>query len=100
MEKQRGTLLKWNDTRGFGFVASRGEDGVRRTYFLHASRIIFIEGGGVPELNSDLVFNLEQSERGAMAVDCEIFSFKAKVAAGRVARALASGAIAAKDGGN
>lgn len=90
-QKVRGVLVKWDEIKGYGFVATRREDGARLSYFLHASGIERIEDGGVPLPGLDVLFNVEPAERGPMAVDVEILSPAAKIAAGRIAKALSGG---------
>ena len=89
MEKLKGVLTKWNDPAGYGFVSSRDEFGTRRSFFLHHSRIVKIEGGGIPALGSEVLFNLEPNERSMMAVDAEIASYAAR----RIVRALTLGGV-------
>ena len=87
-EKLQGVLTRWNELRGFGFVASRKENGQRRTWFLHASRIESIEGGGIPQPGCDVLFNEEDHPQGPLAVDVEILSPAMKIAAARIAKTL------------
>jgi cold shock CspA family protein len=89
--KQKGVLTCWNEIGGYGFVATRKEDGARLSYFLHHSRIERIEDGGIPQRGSDVLFNVEAAERGPLAVDVEILSPAVKIAAGRIAKALSGG---------
>jgi cold shock CspA family protein len=87
MGKLKGVLTRWNDIAGYGFVATRDEFGTRMSYFLHHSRISHIEGGGVPKLGSEVLFNLEPNAKGPMCVDAEVGNYEMR----RIARTLANG---------
>jgi cold shock CspA family protein len=87
MEKLKGVLTKWDEVRGFGFISMRDEFGTRLSFFLHHSGIKHIEGGGLPALGAEVLFNVEKNERGPLAVDAEIASYAAR----RIARALTDG---------
>ena len=78
-QKLHGVISVWKEPAGWGFVVTRKEDGVRFSWFLHASRIQSIEGGGIPQPGQDVLFDEEPNERGPLAVNAEIKSMAPKI---------------------
>ena len=80
-QKLRGILIKWDETRGFGFVAlGRNSDGTRVTRFVHAKFVERIDcPGGIPEIGCEVLFNERPDPRGPMAVDAEILALKPRI---------------------
>ena len=54
-----GTLIRWNDERGFGFIASTTSG---KEFFVHLSS--FPRDGRRPTLNERLSFEIEQNNEG------------------------------------
>ena len=67
--KIEGTLVTWFEPRGFGWVhENRG--GKLFSYFLHISKVL----GGNPRVGATVRFNPDQTLKGPVALDAEIFS--------------------------
>lgn len=65
-EKTLGTVKWFNDSKGFGFIESNGQD-----YFVHFKAIL---GDGFKSLKdgASVRFNITQGKKGLQAEDVEI----------------------------
>lgn len=89
-EKKIGILSNWNEIKGFGFVVARNPDGIRRSWFLHCTRIEHIEAeNGIPEAGSQVRFNEEPHPKGPLAVDAEILALAPQIRTDAGLKALA-----------
>jgi cold shock CspA family protein len=64
-----GTLRKWNDERGFGFIELDGQAVFNRGVFVHVSAF---KSRTAPPVGSLLRFDVQESDRGVKAIDCEL----------------------------
>ncbi len=58
--RQEGTLKKWNDPRGFGFIAAHGDGGAE--IFVHMTA--FPDDGYLPTVGEVLTFEVEPDGNG------------------------------------
>lgn len=67
-EKKTGVVKWFNDTKGFGFIASEGQD-----YFVHFSAI---QGNGFKTLSegANVRFKANQGQKGPQAEEVEVIS--------------------------
>lgn len=65
-EKTRGTVKWFNDSKGFGFIESNGQD-----YFVHFNAI---QGDGFKSLKEGaaVMFNITQGKKGFQAEAVEV----------------------------
>lgn len=76
--RQEGTLKKWNDPRGFGFIAAHGDGGAE--IFVHTTA--FPDDGYLPTVGEVLTFEVEPDGNGRPhAVRVQRFSDPAAVVA-------------------
>jgi CspA family cold shock protein len=64
MERQTGTVVKFDGTKGYGFIARQGAADV----FVHFSQIL-MDGYRTLEVGSLVEFDVAAGDRGLMAVD-------------------------------
>lgn len=78
--RQEGTLKKWNDTRGFGFIAAHGDGDGDAEIFVHITA--FPDDGYLPTVGEVLTFEVEPDGNGRpRAVRVQRFADPAAVVA-------------------
>ncbi len=58
----QGTLVKWNDEKGFGFIQILNKQQQKKKIFVHISA--FPKSGGRPQINEKLRFKLVKNKQG------------------------------------
>jgi cold shock CspA family protein len=61
----KGEVVKWFDTKGYGFVKSDDDE----TYFLHFSQM---QNKSAPQIGDKVKFEAVETERGKQAQRCMI----------------------------
>jgi CspA family cold shock protein len=62
----KGTIARWFDYRGFGFIAVEGQE---KDVFVHTSDV---KGVGSPQVGDSVEFEVTESNKGPRAVNVEI----------------------------
>ncbi len=80
--KRSAILTSWDEARGFGFCSVRNPNNPtqRKSWFIHASRILRIDNpNGIVEIGSQVLFNEEPHPKGMMAVNVEVLSLGPRI---------------------
>jgi cold shock CspA family protein len=62
----KGTIGRWFDNRGFGFINVEGQP---NDIFIHVSDM---KGSSTPQVGDEVEFNVRDTDRGPRAADVEI----------------------------